>query len=158
MFTYAAFVDDLCQLTSRARALFDKPDRVEDEDFRRWRHEVTDLISRIESRKYPINSHIVYRNFDEHGSYSHTPSRSERVAAYNRDLTDTITELETLISHFDKYGDPRADPAQPPAPVPMAAAAPGEPPRLQPPERITPAWLWQLLRSTNPATGNHKPC
>jgi hypothetical protein len=143
MFTYSAFITELRPLTERARNLSDRSNRVEDEDFRRWRHEVTDLISRIEARKYRINCQIVYRNFDELGSYTYTPSRGERLAAYKRDLIDTITELETLISHFDKYGDPRAEPAPPPVRGASVPAVPTEPPKLQPPERVTPAWLWQ---------------
>ena len=145
MFTYSAFIEELRGLVERARSLFDRPYLGEDEDFRRWRHEVKDLISRIESRKYRINCRVVYRNFDEHGSYTYSPSKAERMSTYNRDLRDTVTELETLVAHFDKYGDPKAEPAPTPAlePVRQAAAAPIEQSRLHPPEKVTPAWLWQ---------------
>lgn len=145
MFTYAAFIEELRGLIERAGSLFDRAKRGEDEDFRRWRHEVTDLISRIESRKYRINCNVVYRVFDEHGSYTYSPSKAERLATYNRDLQDTITELETLVTHFDKYGDPKAEPPAKSAAPPshQALAPPVELSKLLPPEKVTPAWLWQ---------------
>ena len=78
------------------------------------------------------------------GSYTYSPSKAERLATYNRDLRDTVTELETLVSHFDKYGDPKAEPVAKPTPEPLQQAVVASlQPRLQSPEKVTPAWLWQ---------------
>jgi hypothetical protein len=150
MFTYAAFIDELRGQLERARSLFDRARLGEDEEFRRWRHEVTDLMSRIASRKYRINCHLVSRNFDAPGSYTHSPSKAERMAAYNRDLRDTITELETLVAHFEKYGDPKAEPTSQLAPESSVTVPPPpiEQPKLRPPEKVTPAWLWQYAPVT----------
>ena len=38
-------------------------------------------------------------------------TRAEQIARYNRDLQDSVNEIETSINHFDKYGDPKGDKA-----------------------------------------------
>lgn len=84
----------------------------------------------IEEAGYSVYCSIDTRQFDELGGYSYTPSLYERVEAFNRDLEDTITELETVISRFDKFGDPKAPPQ---ADVPAT---------LKLPEKVTAAWIW----------------
>lgn len=147
MFPYAVFINELRQLAERGQALFDKQNRAE-EDFRRWRYEVADLISRIELQKYRINCRIVYRNIDEHGSYTYAPAPTERLAAFNRDLTDTITEINSLVSHFDKHDAPNVVPSTPPARTLFVDPVGTEPPKPHPPEKITPEWLWRHVTVT----------
>jgi hypothetical protein len=147
MFTYTAFIEELRPLIQRADSLLDRPEMREDDDFRKWRHEVMDLISRIELRNYSINCQIAYRKFNELGLYSHLPSKTARMVTYNRDIRDTITELQTLVTHFDKYGDSKAELAANPAFETTQQSVEGlfEKPKigLQPPEKVTPAWLWE---------------
>ena len=131
MLSYRQFIDELRPLTEQARALFDLDGIHENPAFRKWRHEITDLIRRIEDVGYTVNCSIDERRFDELGSYSYTPSPRDELAAFNRDLQDTINELATIVERFEKFGDPKAaDPA-------VAAATP-----LKAPEKITAAWLW----------------
>lgn len=58
------------------------------------------------------------------------------MAAYNQDLDDTFLELETIISHAEKYGDPKSSPVKAVPEIIMAPAS------LQMPAKITAAWLW----------------
>lgn len=132
MLTYKQFIDDLRPLAGEAMALFDSANLHETPRFRKWRHDVTDLIERIEDLSYDVNCSIRTRNFDELGSYTYDPSRRERLAAFNRDLQDTINELTTLIGRFEKYGGPKT--VSPPSP------STGE---LRWPEKITAAWLFR---------------
>lgn len=131
MLSYRQVVDELRPLIEQARALFDLDGIHENSAFRKWRHEVTDLIERIEDAEYSVNCSIGERHFDELGSYTYTPSSRDRLAAFNRDLQDTINELATIVERFEKFGDPKA------ADVVVGAATP-----LKAPEKITAAWLW----------------
>ncbi|MFZ2161459.1 MAG: hypothetical protein WAW02_04500 [Sideroxyarcus sp.] len=138
MFTYANFIDELKLLLDSGRLLRDLPQRGEDQNFRRWHHEVKDLMQRIEAQKYRINHNIYTRRFDCYSSgYGRSPTAKERMAAYNQDLDDTFLELETIISHAEKYGDPKSSPVK--AGVPEIVMAPAS---LQMPDKVTAAWLW----------------
>jgi hypothetical protein len=130
MLTYRDFVEELRPLTAQAMEFWGSLELNGGLEFRKWRHGVSDLIGRIEEAGYSVYCIIDTRQFDELGGYSHTSSLDERVDAFNRDLEDTITELETVISRFDKFGDPKAPP-QADAPTP-----------LQMPEKVTAAWIW----------------
>ena len=131
MLSYRQFVDELRPLIEQARALFDLDGIHENPAFRKWRHEVTDLIERIEDAGRSVNCSIGERRFDDIGSYTYTPSPRDRLAAFNRELQDTINELATIVERFEKFGDPKA------ADVAVAVATP-----LETPEKITAAWLW----------------
>lgn len=109
MLTYHQFIDELRPLLGQAQELAHLKQLHEDPAFRKWRHEVTDLLERIEQATYSINCSIRERLFDERGSYAYSPTPSERLAAYDRDLQDTIVELGTIISRFEKFGDPKSE-------------------------------------------------
>jgi hypothetical protein len=130
MFNYREFVTELRPLIHQGRRLKDLEGLHNDRQFREWRHKVTDLIERVEQLGYDVNSSIREKSFDQHGSYTYDPTRADRLAAYNRDLEDTLTELATIVDHFDKFGDPRAEQRSGPSP-------------LRVPERITAAWVWK---------------
>ena len=102
---YKDFIEELRPLYTEARSLFGNEQTHQSHAFRKWRHRVTALISRIEEQGYSVDCNISSRIFDvpSYGSVS----RAERIAAYDRELQDTLNELESLIEHFDKYGDPR---------------------------------------------------
>lgn len=102
MLKYSQFIGELRALLERGKTLYDLDGRHEDPGFQRWRHEVTDLIKRIEHEGYDTNCHIAERLFDvEYGSYKGNPTPG-RIAAYNLDLQDTLNELEIIIGRFDK--------------------------------------------------------
>lgn len=130
MLTYRDFVEELRPLAAQAMDFLGSLELSGGLEFRKWRHEVSDLIGRIEEVGYSVYCSVDTRQFDELGGYSYTPNLDERVEAFNRDLEDTITELETVISRFDKFGDPKA-PLQTNAPAPLSM-----------PEKVTAAWIW----------------
>jgi len=130
---YEDFVNELRPLLQEAAVLLNLQNLHEEPHFRKWRHNVTDLIERIEDQGYEINSSIQNRYFDEPGSYTYDPTRKDRINAFNRDLQDTINEFETIIARFDKYGDPKEPPEN--------AIETAEP--LEWPQKITLSWLFK---------------
>jgi hypothetical protein len=78
----------------------------EDRQFRRWRQELTDLISRVSYRGPPVNCQVSARTFDLHASSDTPSSKEQRLAAYDRDLLDTINEMDTLIKRYSEFGEP----------------------------------------------------
>lgn len=105
---YEDFVNELRQFLQEARNLFDLDGFDEDPAFRKWRHNVTDLIERIEDKGYEINTSIQSRDFCQQGSYTYDPTHKDHLKAFNRDLQDTINEFETIIERFEKYGDSKS--------------------------------------------------
>ena len=130
---YADFIRDLRGLKDEAGALFNLQQTHHDPVFRRWRHRVTALISAIENCGYSIDCSIASRLFDiaTYGSVTWT----KRIERYNRDLQDTVNELDTIIDHFDRYGDPKGQTAAAPALPPLA--------ELEWPQKITLSWLFK---------------
>ena len=106
---YADFIAELRTLRDEAASLRNFPDTHHDPKFRKWRHQVTALISAIEDCGYSIDCGISSRLFQV-ASYGPV-TRAEQIARYNRDLQDSVNEIETSINHFDKYGDPKGDKA-----------------------------------------------
>jgi hypothetical protein len=102
---YTDFIDEIKPLLEEARTLFDLEQLHDDPAFRKWRHRLTTTITSIEEKNYWIDCDVASRSFDIF-TYSFV-SKKERTAAYNRDLQDTINELETIIDHFEKYGVPQ---------------------------------------------------
>ncbi|MGB8409276.1 MAG: hypothetical protein WCE58_05135, partial [Gallionella sp.] len=89
------------------------------------------LISAIEDCGYSIDCSVSSRIFQifAYGSIE----QAEEIARYNRDLQDTVNELETAINLFDKYGDPKGQ-KQPEAPQRRET-------ELEWPQKITISWL-----------------
>lgn len=106
-FDYAAFISELTVLVDQAKS-FGAADRCHGSAlFRNWRHEVEDLIARVNRKKYDVNCNLGARLFRvaSYGSVS-AKQQSER---FERDLQDTLSELDLVISRYMKYGDPMAD-------------------------------------------------
>jgi len=141
-FDYAAFIDELKPLIERGRKFDDSDRSHSSQTYRAWRLELLDLIHRVNRLRYDINCGVEGRWFQVM-SYATTSAREQR-QAFDRDLEDTLTELELVVSRFDKYGDPRAKS--------IALAGPGNPAVTHPtpaksetlvaPEKVTFAWLW----------------
>ncbi len=130
---YEDFVNELRPLLQEAGEMFNLQNLHEDPRFRKWRHNVTDIIERIEDQGYEVNSSIQSRYFDEPGSYTNDPTRKYRIEAFNRDLQDTINEFETIVARFEKYGGPKS-----PATNTENADKP-----LEWPQKITLSWLYK---------------
>lgn len=116
-----------------ARDLFNLQNLHEEPHFRKWRHNVTDLIERVEDQGYEVNSSIENRYFDEPGSYTYDPTRNDRISAFNRDLQDTINEFQTIVERFEKYGAPKT----------LAKNAVEKEESLEWPQKITLSWLFK---------------
>lgn len=129
--TYQQFIEALRPLLVEAQGLFSLKELHENPRFRKWRHQVTDLIERIEAQGYTVNSSITTRYFDNPGTYSYTPSDRDRLFAYERDLQDTINELQTIVEGYEKFSDPKVPPQ-----------GSKEQKRLEWPDKMTLAWLW----------------
>jgi len=100
---YKDFIDEIRLYLEKAKVLINAEELNNDQDFRKWRHNLTDLIDRIEILGYQINTSIKLRYFNNIGLYS---TLDDKRKAFNRDIQDTIIELEAIISNFDKFGDP----------------------------------------------------
>ena len=132
MFTYSAFVEALAPLIKQASTLLQSADLADGADFRRWRHDLADLIQRIESRSYRVNCDVAGRAF-RIVSLGGPVSKEGQRARFRRDMEDTIAELEILVALYDQFGDPN-----PPQTLPTSVGKP-----LAPPDKVTLAWLWQ---------------
>lgn len=158
-FDYGAFIDDLRPLIRQAQHFPPDVTSVDSQVFKRWRHEITDLINRIQRKRYSINCHIESRLFMI-SSYGSSTSAEKR-KRFEDDLADTLTELDVLVKNFDKYGDPKAsagpvmDSTKQPAPHTVevaiaettqntASAEPGLA-EMKWPEKVTAAWLWKHM-------------
>lgn len=102
---YNDFIDELKPLLEEARTLFDVSEIHQNPQFRKWRHQLTTTIGIIQNQDYWIDCDIESRTFQV-ASYD-SISKREQIAYYNQELQDTINELEIIIQHFQKYGDPR---------------------------------------------------
>ena len=122
---YRQFVEALQPFVTEARTLFNKPKLDQDDQFRNWRHRLTDLLKRVSEEGYAVNCDIENRSFGLRAGYGYSPSDSARLAAYNRELQDTVVELETIADHYATLGEPKR-----------------RLPALKHPEKITLGWVW----------------
>jgi hypothetical protein len=110
-FDYAAFINELSALRD---SYANPPPNHRTHDslgFKQWRHQVSDLIERIQVKGYDINCRIGGRQFRVMSYASISPR--EQQAAFDKAHTETMIELNTIISNFEKYGDPKATPPAP---------------------------------------------
>lgn len=158
-FDYAAFIHELRPLIQQAQGFPPEATRVDSPLFKRWRHEVTDLINRIQRLRYSINCRVGDRLFTL--AFNGSTPFAEQRKKFEEDLIDTLAELDVLVKNFDKYGDPKAsakpvvDITKQPAPpkVELAIAektqnatdAGAEVAELKWPEKMTAAWLWKHM-------------
>ena len=134
MLTYAAFIDELRALVPRGKSLSGAVGFSDSQEFKRWRHETTYLLEAIHGNGYRVRCDIQIRKFNIRATYEAVSDKAKR-HRFETDLTDTLTELEVLISSFDKFGDPNQRKLPE---TPLASAKP-----LVPPDKVTLAWLWQ---------------
>lgn len=149
-FNYAAFIEELVPLVEHARK-FETKDRHHNSDaFRAWRHKLDDLITNINRLRYDVNCKIAARRFFV-ATYSSVSAR-EQQECFERDLKDTLVELDHLIDWYKKYGDPKQDKTRAGQGLieaklganPAAALAPPEPEWPQK-EKLTLYWLFKHM-------------
>lgn len=104
-FDYAAFISDLEPLIEAGKKFDASECRHDSQVFKAWKHEVSDLIHRIERQRYSINTRLNERLFQV-ATYGHVTNEEQR-SRFERDLGDTLHELDVVVSNFSKYGDPK---------------------------------------------------
>lgn len=105
-FDYKSFIEEITILVDEAKNFQIADRHYQSESFRKWKHKTADLINQIGRQRYSINSNLQMRQFHA-GGYS-LLSESEQQEIFNRDLADSINELNLVIEQYQKYGDPRA--------------------------------------------------
>lgn len=150
-FDYPAFIEQLMVLVEMARGFTPTQRNREHPTFRKWKHEVADLIERIGRLRYDVNTGLESRRFQIVGYGSYSTAEEQQV--FNRDLDDSLMELELVVENYKRYGDPtrgRMNHAnkglvQEEAAAPTPAA---ESESLKPPEKVTFKWLWEHMSVT----------
>jgi len=138
-FDYAAFVDELRVLRDSYADPPPNHRNAESLAFKQWRHQLSDLIGRIEAKGYHINCRVNERRFRETASWSQ-PAR-DRKSAFDTAHAETMIELDAIISNFQKYGDPKEPPQVPLLASLHADPAPRE--RLEWNKEATFSWYLQ---------------
>lgn len=129
MLRYADVISELKRLVDEAKRLRSKRGMHLDPAFRRWRHELETTLSQAESAGFelPGEVRVHVRSF---GASDRIVSDDELFAMYQLEIDDTVIELETIISTYQRLGEPEKRKTS----------------ELKPrewPAKITLAWLFQ---------------
>jgi hypothetical protein len=102
--SYGAFIDELRPLIEEVKH-FEPKDKDRDGDrFKVWRHKVSSLCHKIDRTHVDSNCDLDSRQFRVM-SYNRVSSHEQR-EAFDRDMRDTITELEHIVQQYESYGEP----------------------------------------------------
>jgi hypothetical protein len=129
--TYAEFIDELRHLADQGDTLLASPGTHESRPFRDWRHEVESTVSNALELGFRLPGKFDSSIKPYCANWTGC-SPADNKNAFNRDMSDSLTQLRFLIGKFDKYGAPAAAPAA----TPPAQAAP-----LAAPDKVTLKWL-----------------
>ena len=92
-FDYLAFIDEL-RVLANAPTNWPEHDMHRDSlTFKRWKHELEDLIERIRKRKYTVNTKLADRYFAPLWA---TASAKDRLQVFLNDLVETTAELDLV--------------------------------------------------------------
>ncbi|MCU7844705.1 MAG: hypothetical protein KZQ93_12775 [Candidatus Thiodiazotropha sp. (ex Monitilora ramsayi)] len=128
---YNDFINEIGRLIEKGETLYDAKDMHNNSEFREWRHHVTACIDAIKKEKYDINCQIQYRSFGRSNGYF-SPGIDALKKLYNRELKDTLNELNTLVDHHKKFGEPARSASE--QPIARANSAHNV--------NVTMRWLW----------------
>lgn len=103
---YEEFIAEIEKMRGVAAQLFDREKLHDDREFRKWRQEIADLISRVSDQGYSINCQISTRTFAQELLTDTSIRKKDLIKSYNQDLLDTINELDILIAMYSRYGPP----------------------------------------------------
>ena len=147
---YDAFINELKPLIDEVK-FFELKDRAWESDrFKVWRHKISSLCHKIDRSHVDSNCGIDLRQFRVMWS---TPSAYGQTEAFDRDMRDTITELEHIVQQYDKFGEPMMkNTAAARAMKPAAAVAVVEASieavaqsETEWPSHLTMKWLWEHM-------------
>lgn len=143
---YPAFIEELKPMIEEARAFDHHARRHDSEVFRVWRHKIGDLCTRISRSHMDSDTRLGQRSFmvQSYGSFT----ARDQAEAFDRDMHDTLIELQHIVDQYGKYGEPRmragyapkAAPAAAPAAEPISPAKAAEPEWPQK-DKLTLYWL-----------------
>jgi hypothetical protein len=102
--SYSAFIDALRSSIEEAKTLRERPQMHEDPDFRRWRHRLESLLTQIVQQDYLLPGSVSVRQ-RAFGYTDQFEDGSTAMYRYNRDMQDTINELEVIVEAY-QHGEP----------------------------------------------------
>lgn len=105
MLRYADVISELGRLAAEAKRLRTHSRMHLDPAFRRWRHEVETCLSQALSAGFEVPG-IVRVHTRRFGVSDRIIDDDEQFAMYQREMDDTVIELETIISNYQKFGEP----------------------------------------------------
>lgn len=105
MLRYADVISELGRLVVEAKRLRSHSRMHLDPAFRRWRHELETCLSQAESARFELPGavRVHVRSF---GASDRIVDNDELFAMYQREMDDTVIELETIISTYQRVGEP----------------------------------------------------
>ena len=83
----------------------------EEQQFKRWRQEVQDLLGRIASQGYNANATTLANRM-----FRSMSQRGDSLPKFRRDMGDTLNEMKIIVQNYEKYGDPKAELEDEPTP------------------------------------------
>jgi len=107
VFTYEQFVNEIRALLNEGKNLRGAQKRDQDPSFRKWRLKLQDNIRRIKDQGFEVNCKSKYRNYGASSDEYFGSSSDALNSLYNRELEDTLNELNLIVENFDKYGPPK---------------------------------------------------
>lgn len=108
-FDYEAFVRELRRLAEAPTFGSMGPKYTEDLVFRAWKHNLVDLIQRIEAQGYEVHCNVRSRFFSPRvrsGGGGEAARRQAYAEAFFAAVNQTLIEIRTIISRFEDYGVP----------------------------------------------------
>jgi len=106
MITYKNFIDEIRRLAAEGKKLRNAGRMHEDPGFRKWRNELGSVLSQIVQVDYLLPCSVQAHNRRFGYSTRITTTDEELMAAYRRDMDDTINELTVIVESFDRHGEP----------------------------------------------------
>jgi hypothetical protein len=99
---YPAFIDELKPLIEQAKAFDHHARKHDSEAFRAWRYKVSSLCTRISRTHLDSDTRVDERPF------SGVPyGKLSAKDVFDRDLNDTLVELDHMVEQFVKFGEPK---------------------------------------------------
>ena len=127
MITYQNFVKELSRFVEEAKSLRESKEMHNDDVFRKWRNALDGTLNQIAQADYllPCPIQIRGRSF----GYSRRIMTDEDLfSLYQREMDDTINELEFVIDSYKKHGEPQK--------------VRGQKGELEYPNKVTLSWLF----------------
>ena len=105
MLRYADFISDLRRFVAEAIRLRSHKKMHLDPAFRRWRHELETSVSQAETAGFEVPGVVRVRS-RSFGVPQPLVKGDALFALYQREMDDTIIELETIFFTYEKIGEP----------------------------------------------------